>query len=58
MNVRVLLPPSFLKNLSSPPPLPLFLSSLPLQKELQNIEDASDELMMSDSTDFIPYPLI
>lgn len=29
-----------------------------LQKELQNIEDASDELMMADSDHLIPYPLL
>ena len=30
--------------------------SLFSQKELQNMEDASDELMMADSDNSIPYP--
>ena len=27
-----------------------------IQKELRNLEDASDELMLADDADFIPYP--
>ena len=27
-----------------------------LQKDMQNLEDASSELMLTDSTDLIPYP--
>lgn len=33
-----------------------FKSPVFLQKELQNIEDASDELMMADSDQPTPYP--
>ena len=35
-----------------------FSSAFSLQKELQNLEDASDELMLADDTLRVPYPFI